>query len=172
MGAFGLWTISRGLARNRKEYYRHLSLADSQRRNDSDGRGNLSDQGLAEHCHFFLDTILDQIRFMGGLLDFSSLSRRIEAHLHVHFSQWKTPEREQVGRLLKSALVRGQVKRGEVPGLIGRKATTASRIIHLAIESGLAESIGGERGPLSLVFDSRTLDSYFPALYQDLPAGE
>ena len=50
----GLWTLSRGLARKRPEYYAHLQAADEPRRNDLDGRGNLSDRALSEFCHFFL----------------------------------------------------------------------------------------------------------------------
>src|SRR5205807_1554743 len=45
IGAHGLWSISRGLARglgNRAEYKARLDDADSPRRGDLDGRGNLS----------------------------------------------------------------------------------------------------------------------------------
>jgi hypothetical protein len=36
-----------------------LEAADSSRRNDLDGRGNLSDAALADFCAFFLETMLD-----------------------------------------------------------------------------------------------------------------
>jgi Fic family protein len=60
----GLWTLSRGLARHRESYYQHLRAADGERRNDPDGRGNLSDRALGQFCLFLLRTMLDQIDFM------------------------------------------------------------------------------------------------------------
>ncbi|MFA7404171.1 MAG: Fic family protein, partial [Pelobacteraceae bacterium] len=53
---YGLWNISRGLARSRDQYMAALSWGDAPRRNDYDGRGNLSSEGLAKFCRFFLDT--------------------------------------------------------------------------------------------------------------------
>jgi len=169
VSAFGLWTISRALARQREEYYHRLNAADSTRLNDFDGRGNLSDQGLADFCVFFLKSMLDQIQFMSALLDLPNLTRRIEAHLHVAHANWSLPQREQVARLLKAALIEGTVDRGAVPLIIGRKVTSASAIIRLAIEAGLIDSTSPTKGSLSLVFDSNVLDSYFPKLFQDLP---
>jgi Fic family protein len=48
-----LWNVSRGLARRRDAYMTAFSGADAHRCNDSDGRGNLSDKGLAAFCGFF-----------------------------------------------------------------------------------------------------------------------
>lgn len=45
-GLQGLWSFSRGLARgltDRGEYKRMMDMADSPRRGDQDGRGNLSE---------------------------------------------------------------------------------------------------------------------------------
>ena len=66
----GLWTLARGLARDRDRYYQHLNLADQRRWNDLDGRGNLSDKALGSFCLFMLRTILDQIEFMTELFEF------------------------------------------------------------------------------------------------------
>jgi len=72
----GLWSASRGLARNRAEYLDRLAAADAPRRNDYDGRGNLSLAGLADFCRFFLQTCIDQARFMGGMLATDDLHNR------------------------------------------------------------------------------------------------
>lgn len=165
--ALGLWTLSRGLARKRQSYYQHLSDADSARRNDYDGRGNLSDRALGEFCIFFLRTMLDQIDFMGGLLQLHSLSKRIERHLHFDALELRAKERERLGRLLKAALIEGEIERGRVAEIVGLRGTAARGIIQLALRQGLLDS-QTERGPLSLVFSSKTLESYFPQLYQDL----
>jgi Fic family protein len=66
IGGSGLWSISRGLARglrDRGEYKRYMDSADSPRRGDRDGRGNLSEAALIEFSEWFLSVMLDQIRF-------------------------------------------------------------------------------------------------------------
>ena len=80
LAGHGLWTLSRGLARWRQRYYASLEAADQGRRGDLDGRGNLSDAALADFCLFFLETMLDQIQFMNGLLDLSALRTRVERY--------------------------------------------------------------------------------------------
>ena len=42
----GVWSIARGLARNVRSYKNHLAECDLPRRNDLDGRGNLSEEEL------------------------------------------------------------------------------------------------------------------------------
>jgi Fic family protein len=162
--ALGLWTLSRGLARDRDNYYRHLTAADSPRRNDLDGRGNLSDRALGEFCLFFLRTILDQITFMGGLLEVHALGARIERYLQFEALQLKTKSRERLARLLKVALIEGEIPRGRVGQIVGLQGTAARQLIALAIKEELLDS-KTEKGPLSLVFSARTLESYFPKLY-------
>ncbi len=76
-----LWSVSRGLARNSGEYKRLLMAADQPRRNDLDGRGALSHDALIDFCTFFLETCLDQIRYMRELLDPSELQRRMELYV-------------------------------------------------------------------------------------------
>ncbi len=53
VSGLGLWSVSRGLARKDIEYKVALSRADAPRRNDLDGRGNLSNEGLIFFCRFF-----------------------------------------------------------------------------------------------------------------------
>lgn len=165
--ALGLWTLSRGLARQRKAYYQHLSDADKVRWNDLDGRGNLSDRALGEFCLFFLRAMLDQIEFMDGLLQLNNLSTRIERHLQFEVLEVKTKARDRLVRLLKAALIEGEIDRGRVGEIVGLRSTAAHGIIRLALHKGLLDS-QTEKGPLSLVFSAKTLESYFPQLYQDL----
>ena len=57
IGAHGLWSVSRGLARgleSRSEYKRMMDHADMPRQGDPDGRGNLSRRALAEFTAWFL----------------------------------------------------------------------------------------------------------------------
>jgi Fic family protein len=48
-----VWWVARGLARNVDAYKGHLAACDAARRNDLDGRGNLSEEALAEFTEFF-----------------------------------------------------------------------------------------------------------------------
>src|SRR5689334_8886337 len=64
-----LWSVSRGLARRSTEYKSLLMGADEPRRGDLDGRGALSQSALLEFCQFFLETCLDQVRYMRELLE-------------------------------------------------------------------------------------------------------
>jgi Fic family protein len=165
--ALGLWTLSRGLTRHREDYYAQLRSADSGRRNDLDGRGNLSDAALGKFCVFFLQTMLDQIGFMGGLLELPALSTRIERHLQFEALKLESKARARLALLLKAALIEGEIERGRVGAIVGLGSTAARGIIVLALREELLDS-RSEKGPLSLVFSAKTLETYFPRLYQPL----
>ena len=79
----GLWTLSRGLAWQKKEYYQRLHHADQQRVGALDGRSNLTDKGLADFCLFLLRVMLDQIVFMSDLLQLPLLAARIERYAQL-----------------------------------------------------------------------------------------
>ena len=146
--ASGLWTLSRGLARYKKNYFDHLEAADRQRYNDYDGRGNLSDRALSNFCKFFLETIIDQIKFMEGLLSLGTLMTRMELYLQreaLHIRKHK----EELARLLKAALVEGEIPRGRVPEIVGLKETVSREIIKLGMSERLLEA-ASEKGPLSI----------------------
>lgn len=73
-----LSSVSRGLARNSGDYKRMLMAADEPRRNDLDGRGALSNDALIDFCRFFLETCLDQVRYMRELLSACLFQTRTE----------------------------------------------------------------------------------------------
>jgi Fic family protein len=77
LAASGLWSVSRGLARRKSDYYVWLANADQPRYNDHDGRGNLSDKMLSGFCDFFLHTAIDQINFMHQSLNTETMLERI-----------------------------------------------------------------------------------------------
>ena len=164
----GLWTLSRGLARFKSEYYEFLQCADSPRLNDYDGRGNLSDKGLAKFCLFFLKTILDQIVFMTEVLDLENLSKRIERFIQRELVHLEGKDVERIARILKAALFEGEIERGQAAKILGLSATGARKIIQLALDEKLLET-PSKKGHLSLCFSSKTTEDYFPKLFQDLP---
>jgi len=73
---YGLWNISRGLARNADDYKKYLSYADQKRQGDRDGRGQLSLKGLELYTKFMLEMALDQIEYMNEMLQLNTLSGR------------------------------------------------------------------------------------------------
>lgn len=163
VGGCGLWTLSRGLARNKKDYFACLNNADFQRINDLDGRGNLSEKYLVEFCEFFLKTVLDQINFMSEILNLGSLEKGIR-----YYIQRIDPifgKDEQAGfQLLIAALRDGEIHRGLVPAITGKKQGTARKILNLALEAQLLES-DTPKSPVRLAFPDKVREIYFPKLY-------
>ena len=160
----GLWTVSRGFARNREEYLASLAGADQPRRGDMDGRGNLTQAGLFEFCRFFLKTAVDQIDFMAGLLDLDGMQKRIQAVVdrQVSFGELK-PE---AGHLLRDVFLRGEIARGEIPNIIGMPERSARRVVSSLLAKGYLVS-DSEKGPVMLAFPASLVGYYFPRLYPE-----
>lgn len=166
----GLWTLSRGLARQRQRYYDHLQAADQGRRNDLDGRGNLSDAGLGAFCQFFLETLLDQIQFMSGLLGLPALRARVERYFQfeaMHLRHY----RGELMKVVRVLMDEGEIPRTRVQEITGKGATVSAEIIKLGLREGFLES-PSPKGPLQPGFPPKLLEFYFPQLFVDLPADE
>lgn len=164
----GLWTLSRGLARSRSRYYAALDAADQQRRSDLDGRGNLSDAALGAFCVFFLETMLDQIRFMSGLLDLGSLRTRVERYFQFEAQHTKR-HREALMRIVRALIDEGEIPRARVQVLTGRGATVSAEIIKLGLEAGYF-STQTPKGPLRVAFPAKVHEYIFPQLFLELPS--
>lgn len=162
IGAHGLWSISRGLARgltSRGEYKSMMDHADMPRQGDLDGRGNLSERALGEFVLWFLRICLDQVTFMAGLFEIDVLAKRLR--LFVERSATLKPE---AARLLEEALIRGEVDRGDAARVTGLPERTARRVLNDTVEAGLLAS-ATPKGPVSLRFPADALESLFPRLY-------
>jgi Fic family protein len=164
IGAHGLWSVSRGLARgleSRADYKRMMDHADMSRQGDLDGGGNLSQRALTEFTLWFLRVCLDQVNFMSSLFDLDTLGHRLETH--VNRSENLKPE---AARLLQEALIRGQFERGEAPRITGLPERTARRVLNDVVTAGLLAS-PTPKTPVSLRFPIATLESLFPRLYPE-----
>jgi Fic family protein len=165
IGAHGLWSISRGLARGlaggvegRGEYKRMMDHADMPRQGDLDGRGNLSHRALSEFVLWFLRVCLDQVNFMSGLLDLSTLAKRLSAYVT------RRELRPEATRLLEEALIRGQFERGEISRITGLPDRSARRVLNEVTKAGLLAS-QTPKGPVSLRFPVDALEILFPRLF-------
>lgn len=163
IGGCGLWTLSRGLARGKSDYFAHLNNADLQRINDLDGRGNLSERYLVEFCEFFLRTILDQIQFMEKTLRLTELESGI-AYYVSRVERIFGKDEERGRRLLIAALYHGEVRRGEVAAITSKGETTARKILQRGLDAGLLVS-ETPKAPVRLAFPAKVLTHYFPGLY-------
>lgn len=165
IGAHGLWSISRGLARGlsgfsgRSEYKLRLDQADAPRHNDLDGRGNLSEKALIEFCEWFLQICVDQISFMQGLFQFETLQRRLRSYVEA-----QPKLKPETIRLLEEALVRGEIPRGEVARVAGLPERTARRVLAEALGDGILTS-DTPKAPVRLSFPSHTHEIVFPKLF-------
>ena len=164
IGAHGLWSISRGLARgleNRSEYKSMMDHADMPRQGDLDGRGNLSQRALEAFVLWFLKVALDQVKFMSDLFQLDTLARRLR--LFVERSENLKPE---ATRLLEEALIRGEFERGEVTRITGLPERTARRLLNDVVAAGLLAS-DTPKSALSLRFPIDALEILFPRLFPE-----
>src|SRR5208337_13018 len=126
IGAHGLWSVSRGLARgltSRGDYKRMMDYADSPRQGDLDGRGNLSRRALAEFTEWFLKVCLDQVTFMGGLFALDTLVGRLKAYVE------RRDLKPEAFSLLEQALQRGELPRGDAARVTGLKERSARDLL-------------------------------------------
>jgi len=160
----GIWSIARGLARNVQSYKAHLADCDLPRRNDLDGRGHLSEEALAAFTRFFLETCIDQVRFMEELVRPERLRGRILRWADEEAGNGGLPKK--AGRILEAILYRGELPRGEVPALLDASDRHARRAVADLIKQGAIAS-ASTRAPLRLAFPARLAGHWMPGLFPE-----
>jgi len=159
-----IWSIARGLARNDEEYKKHLANCDLPRRNDLDGRSNLSEEALAEFTRFFLEICLDQVKFMEELVRPEKLRARIKLWIDELIEMGKLHEKS--GLALDAILYRGELPRSEVVDLLGTSTRTASRVIAGLIDHGVVTS-ESSKAPLYITFPAKLASRWMPGLFPE-----
>jgi len=157
----GVWSVAR-LARNVDKYRAHLAECDLPRRNDLDGRGNLSEEALASFTRFFLETALDQVKFMEELVQPDRLRTRIQLWAEEEIRLDKLPAK--AGNVLDAVLYCGELPRADVAGLLGSTPRHARRIVSSLLERGALAS-KGVRAPLTLAFPAALASRWMPGLF-------
>ncbi|MBL6459277.1 Fic family protein [Belnapia sp. T6] len=164
IGAHGLWSVSRGLARglkSRGEYKRMMDHADMPRQGDLDGRGNLSRRALVEFTAWFLEVCLDQVRFMTAMFELDTLVGRLRAYAD------RQRFRPEAVSLLEQVLHRGEVPRGEAEVITGLRERAARSLLSLLVSDGILGS-DTPKGPVSLRFPVGAVEVLFPSLFPEL----
>ncbi len=157
-----LWSVARGLAREEELYKKLLAQADGPREGDRDGRGNLTQRGLIAFCKFFLDSSIDQIRFMSGLLEPATLLTRIEIHIEEEI-RLKRLQRGSFA-VLREAVLAGEVERAKIPMLTNYEERGARNVTAALVERGILTA-SSHRAPLRLAFPADVAERWFPNLY-------
>ncbi len=163
VGGFGLWSISRGLARglkDRGEYKRMMDYADSPRRGALDGRGNLSAAALKDYCEWFLSVVLDQIKFSAFMFDLDRLEPRFRALVADLVEDKRAPD------LIGAVLRHGSMERGEAHLALKTSERTARNTVGTLVKAGFLKS-SSPKTPVRIAFPLDYRERLFPNLFTD-----
>lgn len=164
IGAHGLWSIARGLARGLSaeggaaEYKRMMEAADTPRLNDYDGRGNLSLRALEDFVAWFLRVILDQLNFMTEQFDFGRMEERFALYVarrELHPASLY---------ILRHVWLTGEMARGEAARLTGLGERAARSVLAKLLDDKILAA-NSARGPVHLNVGFRAAEILFPNLY-------
>ena len=124
---------------------------------------NLSEfkEALVEFTAFFLDTCLDQVRFMEGLMEPNRLRVRVLLWAEEEARAGELPLK--AGRLLEALLYRGELPRGEVPALLEMGDLHTRRSVSALVDRGVVRS-ESSRAPLRLALPAMA-SRWFPGLF-------
>ena len=159
-----VWSIARGLARNVDAYKTHLAACDQTRRNDLDGRGNLSEENLVDFTSFFLTTCIDQVSFMEGLMQPDQLRARILLWVEEEIRLGHLPPKS--GAVLEALLYRGELPRGDAAAIVGTGDRQARRVVSVLLEKGVLTS-ESTRSVLRLAFPATLASRWMPGLFPE-----
>ncbi|MFP4572140.1 MAG: Fic family protein [Desulfobacterales bacterium] len=167
-----LWSLSRGFSRDKQWYMTNLQSADS----PNAERSGFDQAYFADFCMFFLETCLDQIKFMEKILALDRIDARIDMYIKDRQEPVGplAPLDSRAGRLLKALFFRGEVARAEAGPIMDmghQSRRNARRIVSRLIAEGLVRS-DSHRAPLKIGFPAHVLRYYFPDLFDPSVLGE
>jgi Fic family protein len=160
----GIWSIARGLARNETQYKALLTACDAQRRNDLDGRGNLSEEALAEFTRFFLEACIDQVKFMEELVAPEKLRARIFVWADEEIKA-KTILPQSL-KILERLLYQGELAREEIISMFDVTPRQARRYVEPLTDLGVLVS-ETTRTPYHLAFPAKLAPQWMPGLFPE-----
>lgn len=165
---YGLWNISRGLARNIHKYKEFLSIADEPYRGGyDDGRGNLSLKSLKLFLDFMLDIALDQINYMSEVLRIDLIAHRIKNY--VIFSQknmYKNiePLPKHSEKIFDYLLIYGEIPRNNVKDVLSVSKPTAIKIVKELEKREYVTSVKPQ-SPIRIKFNSHFASEVIPEIF-------
>lgn len=163
----GLWSPLRGFARSTERYYALLADADSLRRGDLDGRGNLSQQALVAWADYVLGVCQDQVSFMAGMLNFETLVARLAACLVFEATVEKSGVRQESLRGLHYLFLSGDdMARGDFKTMLGMSDRGATDALGALVKRGFLTS-DSPQGKVRFGLPQHALRFLFPRLWPE-----
>jgi len=165
-----LWSVSRGLAIRQAEYKALIAACDQPRRGDLDGRGALSESVLAQFSEFFLNTCLEQIRFMRKVMRLDELSSRIDRWVETASVYGQGAVQGELsgnrldpaaGPLLKAILNEGVLSKSRCQAVVGSNVN-ASDVIDRLKRDGIVNVHGGA---VSFSLPAHRAERFLPGLF-------
>ncbi|MGA8494247.1 MAG: Fic family protein [Xanthobacteraceae bacterium] len=165
-----IWSVSRGLALSDVRYKQLLAACDLGRRNDLDGRGNLSEETLAEFTSFFLNTCLEQVRFMRQRMRLEDLGTHIDRWVETSAAYDERGATEgkhhprihpTAGQILKAVLDEGGLGVSEARQVLGTDVD-ADAVLRQLIEAGVLRQRG--QG-LTFSLPAHLAERFLPGLF-------
>lgn len=160
----GVWSVARGLARSEDKYKSLLQQSDLPKRNDLDGRGNLSEEALTDFTRYFLKVCRDQVAFMEDMVQPERLRTRILLWAEEEIRMKTLPEK--AGKILDVLLYRGEIPRGEIPEIIGTGDRHARRVTSALLKEDVLTS-KSPRSSLRLAFPAKLANRWMPNLFPE-----
>ncbi|NDV28147.1 Fic family protein [Desulfovibrio sp. JC010] len=164
-----LWSLSRGLSRNKEEYMINLFSCDPAP--EGEKATHSASELLADFVEFMFEVCLDQIGFMSNLLSLETIERRIEWFVEVNSLKRGGKLHPDSARLLRAVFMQGKVKRGEAGTILNKATSTARKIVKELIDEGLLTS-ATPKSPLQVALPSKALPYYFPDIYNPSVIGK
>ena len=143
-----------------------ITPSNAPQRNDLDGRGDLSEEALAEFTRFFLQVCIDQVKFMENLMAPDRLRTRILIWVEEEVRVGALPPKS--GAVLEAVLFRGELPRGDVAAILGTRERQARRVTAALLEGEILVS-ESSRAPLRLAFPARHASRWMPGLFPENP---
>ena len=160
----GIWSVTRGLGRDEWKYKILLGDCDLPRRNDCDGRGNLSEEALVKFTEFFLGACLDQIAFMERSVHPERLPRRGAEWARGEISRGDLPRGADA--LLEELLRLGELPRGKAEKILSVTDRQARRVMSALTERGVAAA-KSSRAPLHPAFPLVIASEWMPGIFPE-----
>lgn len=131
------------------------------RHGDLDGRGNLTERGLARFCQFALQAGIDQATFMAGMFDLATFNDRVQIYFRQIRSNMLRPESAY---LYMQAFTMGEFERGEAARLTGLGERSARDVLGRLVAEGFLLS-DTPKGKVRTGFPMQAMSFLLPNLY-------
>lgn len=177
----GLWSLTRGLANSRGEYFMRLADADRALQHDADGESGNWLASAERLVAFFLKTSAEQIAFMDAQLSTENLVDRVQRYCALRenivvgpYSVPMSAAARKRGRptggfrtgtadVLRALVLEGEIGRSRVASVARASAPTASRLVRSLVKEGFA-ALDERTQRLRIRFPAHSLPYLFPSL--------